>query len=108
MLYGFDAGSQLTSGSLELDIFNWYKRIEVSFDGTTYHEVYQHEADGNRLTWKLNLSSVPRFTENTGKVWVRLSGSDSYTGGYGISLYSIAFKYRLMDDTLYEPPKGIS
>ena len=97
--YGVDTGAPMTSGTLNLMIGQWHRKIEISFDGVSWYEALNDDTPGLGVyDWNCDLASVPGFSGNTGKLYVRLSGSTGYDGGFGICLYNFDLSCRLAGD----------
>ena len=105
--YGLDLGSRMTGGRLGITIGMTYKKIEVSFDGSDWQTMYDHSEDLGQFLWQQDLAAVPGFADNTGRVYVRFSGGQGYTGGFGIKVVDFDMTYTLLDESRYTVPEGI-
>lgn len=102
--YAIDAGSKLKQADLTIKAGQKYQKIEVSFNGVHWVKVLNCFHKGGAVNRVYNLESLAGFESNTGKVYVRLSGSENYGGSNGLTFYSLNLDYALINDAIYTPP----
>lgn len=107
MIYGIDAGSAISNANVTLKLGQQYQKVEFSFDGMNWVTALEVLNDGP-IARTFQLTSMNGFTGNDGRIYVRLSGGDNYSGAFGITFYSLSLSYDLVDTTKYADPKGIS
>ena len=107
IVYGINVGSAFSKGSVSLKIGQKYQKVEFSFDGTNWTEVLNTVNTSGPQKHTYDLSSIIGFESNNGQLYIRLSGGTGYTGGFGITVYSVELEYTLVDENSYDSPTGI-